>query len=259
MAKKNIRKKYYKTWNGLTNAINELFIAFPSYVFRGHSQSNWLLESTLDRALKKIKYDKKEIFIKTHFEKFKDEIRGRRGLNPKDLTEDEIWALGQHYGLYTPLLDWSASPYVALFFALMDDKKSTTGKCCLWALHKGAVNKINNWYETEKITDKKVEVVNPSLDENSRLLSQRGLFTKISANNNIENWVLKSEAKLDIVLFKFEFPQSLKETAIDYLSLMNVNYSSLFPDLYGSSMISNMFLDQMDNLIAKQLKLNEGK
>ena len=46
--------------------------------------------------------------------------------------DDIYWAIGQHHGLKTPLLDWTKDPYKAVFFALgerkeKDDKRIVFG------------------------------------------------------------------------------------------------------------------------------------
>ena len=46
-------------------------------------------------------------------------MKGRRGVNPEVYDSDiEWWALGQHYELATPMLDFTFSPYVATFLLL---------------------------------------------------------------------------------------------------------------------------------------------
>ena len=70
----------------------------------------------------------KTVWQKGFYEKYRDgyleaferAASGLRGPNPKKLTRDEWWALGRHYGLATPLLDWTEKPYIAAFFALSE-------------------------------------------------------------------------------------------------------------------------------------------
>jgi hypothetical protein len=57
-------------------------------------------------------------FARKQLKNFRLSIRGRvdNGIL-SDTNDEELWAIGQHHGLATPLLDWSLAPYVALFFA----------------------------------------------------------------------------------------------------------------------------------------------
>lgn len=258
MAKTNISIHTIDDWEELKQFVNE-FAHWPNYIFRGHGEKDWLLESTLSRALKKIKEEDKEELVKEHLKLFTLEIRGRRGSNPRKLTDNELWALGQHYGLYTPLLDWSESPWVALFFALTSIEKSVEKKRVLWALHKPDISKIKYPPRKDKLVNSPnsfpVEIIEPIIDENSRLVNQRGVFTKIDVRYDLQTWIEKAPNFGDWnTLYKVIFPDALRDKILLELNLMNINYSSLFPDLEGSSRHVNIRLLQTDYISALQSK-----
>lgn len=100
---------------------------FKGYLFRGQRKSrDWVLEPTSARVFKMcnphltksgtshLYYE----YLNEHLSQFKLSLRGRLDAEGWVWEDDnEIWAIGQHFGLHTPLLDWSSSIGVALFFA----------------------------------------------------------------------------------------------------------------------------------------------
>ena len=227
-------------WPDLSLRIDDYFTYFNSYIFRGQANSKWKLESTLARSLKKNykKVSDKQMATAEHFRLFKENIRGRTSLNLDSASEDEIWALGQHFGLNTPLLDWSRSPYVALFFALHGNCPS--GKRVLWAIVDSDIESIN---EGNKNAKKKVNIVNPLTHYNDRLVTQRGLFLNVPINVDVEKWVENGEEQEWVTMYKIVFPDSIRNEALSALNNKNINHLSLFPDLQGSSLYTNYLLD----------------
>ena len=79
-----------------------------------------------------------------HRKRFLLSLRGIYGSEEIFRNEDNIteqWALAQHYDCKTPMLDWSFSPYVGLFFAFrgqIEDKTLKTERM-LYALNPNAV------------------------------------------------------------------------------------------------------------------------
>ena len=237
-----------ESWTELQSLIIEYFYSFPDYIFRGQAQDNWNIESSLTRLLKRSEITKDwDIFYNEQLTSFKLKARGQN-LDLSNMDDNEIWAIGQHYGLATPLVDWTNSPFVALFFALTGSQKSETGKRAIWAFNLPDLNYFNK--------NSGIETVNP-LHENKRLVSQSGLFLKLPLEEDFEN-IVKKQAKQDWVsMYKITFPDEILKQAFLGLDLMNINYSSLYPDLIGASLSTNQKIELNNFITDEQQKLYE--
>jgi FRG domain len=221
------------------------------FVFRGQSNDEWKLSSTLYRLIEHArrtgaKLTSVEEFTKLHLDRFRLEIRGRRGDNPPRLDDNGLWALGQHFGLATPLLDWSASPYISIFFALGSINENGKPRA-LWCLHRPRVNKIN----AKLVDPDKLELLFPDTEDNKRLLGQSGLFSKGPVMKTVDDWAIDNEyhhKEPDPVLLKVSFPGDafFRKSALKKLHLMNINHSTLFPDLSGASQHCNIVAEDYE-------------
>jgi hypothetical protein len=219
------------SWRFYQNFIMDKWQKYKQYVYRGQRDSTWPLQPTLDRLLQQLNMPDNEKTRKTHLEQFRRSARCRRGSNPRKLKDNELWALGRHYGLATPLLDWTEAPYLALFFAFEEPDKNAEFRA-VWALSKNIRKRYNE-----------IEFIEPNVEDNPRLVSQAGLFTLAPAGIDLETWIKSSYQKeLAVRLLKIEIPNSGRDDCLRYLNRMNINYLSLFPDLFGSAEHANLSL-----------------
>lgn len=102
------------------------------YIFRGHCRGSFKLCPTLIRVLdnKRSLAPSDDVSIMNQqLQRFRLAIRGRIHLSDREAaSESEIWAVGQHHGLATPLLDWTAAPLVAAFFAFSESRVVPLGE-----------------------------------------------------------------------------------------------------------------------------------
>ena len=233
------------SWIEFNDVVKKL-LDLPYYIFRGHRRNDWDLEPTLTRIFKKNAHSQST--VNNHIENFRYAIRGRRGTNPSQLEDIELWALGQHHGLATPLLDWTGSPYVALFFAFAESAPGDeTDTRVVLALNEAKVKiKSEELFAANPEADM-VEFYRPLSDENARLVHQNGLFTKSPETISIEDWVISNFPKYSkVILAKIYVPNDQREECLKALNKMNINHATLFPDLYGASKYTNMKL-QIEN------------
>ena len=250
MAKINIKE--FNSWNKLSEFIDETFTYFNGFSFRGHADADWKLESTLKRAINRKKSNSDfKVTVNNHLQSFKQNLRGRSKFEINKIAENEILAIGQHFGLYTPLLDLSESPYVALFFALQG--KSDSGKRCIWAFSDNIMNDIkanSTKYSSE------VEIIKPISNDNPRLVSQQGLFVKIPVEKSFEEIISETEStSKGVSTFKIVFDDKIANHALASLNNMNINNLTLFPDLIGSSLHANYIFDTEEYLENKRSEI----
>lgn len=204
--------------------------------FRGQRDSSWGLNTTLDRFSQTLDRRCGGTY-KILLDNFTKSLRGRSNV-AKEIgrNEDEIWAIGQHNGLATPLLDWTTASYIALFFAFEEDTPSSTGKRTIWAIHKYIAEEMEV-FNKNKTVEEEFKFVDLITDHNPRLLSQSGVFTKQPLAFNFESWIEERwEGITDRpVMFKVHLPDVERVRILTNLRQMNVHHSSIYPDVIGAA------------------------
>jgi len=262
-----ILKIHLSSWNEFHDVTARL-LDLGDFIWRGQ-ENDWPLISRFDRVVKSGRDTK----LRDHRKAFVRAIQGRRGNNPRKLDKpEEIWSLGRHYGLATPLLDWTESPFVAAYFAfekksfnvltnaaitgriIIGENKETVLKDAPTRFIYGLSEDIRRWgpghSKGVEPCGHFIKFVRPDSDENPRLLSQRGLYTEpLSLDIEIEKIVGMCYAEDEkkgvsrIIFVKIDIPEVERENCLRNLNRMNINHATLFPDLTGAAEYCNLKLE----------------
>ena len=94
--------------------------------------------------------------------------------------------------MYTPLLDWTSSPFAAAYFAFIDIGVPQTANRAIYAMAQSSVEKKNKEIiaaASTSASSQTIEFVRPLSDENPRLVNQAGLFTRAPDQVSIGSWI----------------------------------------------------------------------
>ena len=245
-------------WKEFAELLESDFFNRPKtqLVFRGHRRFDWGLAPTLARIPQSGIIDRE--LADDQLNHFKKAVRGRLSDNAlvQNGEEDELWAVGQHHGLMTPLLDWTYSPYVALFFAFSKEDSEEENDNPYRAIYV-----LNKTFVADDELCPDIRMFEPKKDDHGRLVNQAGLFTFSPYDSTIENKLTDTLANESFdddrlrnaseddqpgiiaeYICKIYIKNEDREGCMRHLRRMNVHHASLFPDLIGASQFSNLMV-----------------
>ena len=202
------------------------------YLFRGAGDADWKLSTAFDRRFGDVPLEPR---MRLWTELITEWRQGCRDAGvPAAVTEDEraLWALGQHHGLPTRMLDWSMSPYVAAFFAFRSHLLRAGpgfGQAAVWVLH----------LDDPVWAGGGVEIVATAMADNNRLKNQGGRFTLCrAAVTCLEEYVERLAG--GTALTRCLIPTGEAAVALADLDAMGITDHELFPDLTGLADLATM-------------------
>lgn len=217
-----------------------------SHLYRGQRRPEWGLVTGLDRVAQELigrwgraprassGHNLRAFLWSRAISTFRQYAAGSRDLDFSRVSEKsaEFAVIARHYGLETPLLDWTRSPYVAAFFALADFAEKgpfESEHACVWML------RIEHPLSGESEV-KGIDLVAPVSDQLHRQRAQQSVYTHFMNPKflDLESYLdsIGDLGRLERVLIPLGSEALI---ALHDLNGMNVRFATLFPDLDGAA------------------------
>jgi hypothetical protein len=236
-------------------------------LWRGHSDSRWILQTTLERYSKfdwsVESYTNLLKAIKPYIESFTSErwVIDNEEIPWEESSElpcHELWVFVRHLGFPSPLIDWTLSPYIAAFFAF--EEVSDADSACVYAyIEAPGGNKI----QVDNAPHITIQTVNEKTHK--RHFLQQSNYTICTAKEKHDNHkfishdevfsnTLSTEKRQDILL-KLILPRSERLKVLSELNKMNINHFSLFQS--EESLMRTLALKEIDLIPYLQVPENQ--
>ncbi len=249
-----------QTWQSLVADLC-LGMGDQGWIWRGQSLASWPLATSLDRTLKGMAADPAERGRREQraLSFFRAHAGQHLGVTP---PQDDLlgWLVAmQHYGAPTRLLDWTESPFVAIYFAYRDMPPEQKEPAALWLydVRLGHMTLIQREeLQFPKLRDDTHEGPRPEWPAEINDLVRRYIQSKSptplaivpnrpDSRMTAQQTVLTVDGRVDggivypmrgpvgPLLFKAELPAFWRRQALRDLGMMGITDASLFPGAEG--------------------------
>ena|SRR5215813_9396932 len=143
-----------------------------------------------------------------------------------------------HYGYPTPLLDWTFSPYVALFFAyrrMSNESAAGSGSERVRVFVLDQKQWRMDWFQSSQllVPARHVSVLEFITIENERMIPQQAV-SSVTNIDDIETFIRSRESDQKQYLKAVDLPVRERRHVMRELSAMGITAGSLFPGLDGA-------------------------
>ena len=205
--------------------------------FRGHSDADWKLETTLER------FTRKSVDTEHYFKMLRAirpaviSLTGKNWDIPDEFEAGRLPPSGyefmiylRHHGFPSPLLDWTRSPYVAAFFAFRSQEKRKNDKVAIYSY-------VQHFCHQEVFDDEAPTIhgLGPYAVTHKRHYAQQCEYSICQKRTN-GRYVYSSHETIGFAdkssdlgpVTKYTLPVSDREKVLKQLHRMNVTAFSLF-------------------------------
>lgn len=247
------------SWSEFKSKVDSFML---EWIYRGQAKASWMLESSLERSpsLLEFRHDIELVLIAEY----------RRAIQSFDDGPDiptttlEWLALLQHYRTPTRLIDFSESPYVAAYFAFLEEHDEQEEPVAIWCVDRVAYYQAAIYFLEDKIGIKKLhsrtclfssEVFDELFSQtdvncvmpfdlayaNKRQLIQQAVFlVAMNPNKPLAEQMEFLDYQESPIMTKLTIPRCDRCVALRDLMKMNITHASLFPGIDGFSRSLNL-------------------
>jgi hypothetical protein len=226
-------------------ALSEQFSSSSKHLFRGHGDSRWELDTTLERFFSKrislsdyyryalVARPKIEAFTSQRwdipsFDDYLKWLQKRDALSFHDYSAYDYFAYLRHHGFPSPLLDWSASPYVAAFFAFRHEIRGATHVAIY------AYQEYPGGGKVRSSDRPNIYLLGPYVNSHKRHFLQQSQYTICTEIEKQDVYYTPHQKVVSFnephqdLMWKFSLPITERRYALAQLNRMNINAFSLF-------------------------------